>query len=335
MDISQLFLICVIAGFVSLLSPLGWRLLLTKSDTFDVPNHRSSHSRPTLRGGGLAPMSGVLITILLLMMWPSDGESTKLGLLIFAAAVLSGCIGLWEDLRGIPARLRALCQAIIGGILCFTLSLILGHGWIWIPMAVLFFVANVNFTNFMDGVNGISGLHALSTGATFVLVGLISGHEWLVLTGVVLFITFLTFLFWNFKPPGMFLGDVGSYLLGGFTAAIALGSIWSGINPIAVLAPLSIYWVDATYTLLVRMARREPIFEAHRMHVYQRLTDQNLSHLAVASIVAFFTLIAGLAGSFALSNHLIYSLVIIGILIVNASIYLTLPRILAKRKVSK
>ena len=94
----------------------------------------------------------------------------------------------------------------------------------------------------------------------------------------------------------MFLGDVGSYLLGALVAALAFAAFVDGVSPVALTAPVTLYLADTGVTILRRIRRGEPWLEAHRSHIYQRLTDRGLSHLQVASIVAIGSLAAGLAG---------------------------------------
>jgi len=189
------------------------------------------------------------------------------------AAVAIGLVGLVEDIKGLRILARAGLQFLIGGALFAYLAFNVGASLLWLPLAALFFAANVNFTNFMDGVNGISGMHGAVVGISFAVMGGLSGLTWLVGLGLIVAISFAAFLPWNLVPPGMFLGDVGSYLLGGVVGAIAIAALAAGLNPLGVLSPLGVYWADAVSTLALRAARGERLFEAHRSHTYQRLAS--------------------------------------------------------------
>ncbi len=315
----------VVAGTLALAVPFGLRPLLHRFGAFDVPNHRSSHSSPTLRGGGVAPLLGMLgggvwATLLL------DGTTRLFVGVIIAAAVITGVIGLAEDIRGLRVAVRAALQFVIGAAVAITLGAAAGIHWLWIPVAALFFAAHVNFTNFMDGVNGISGLHGLVAGLLYAALGVATDLPGLIVIGLITSVAFAAFLPWNFASPGMFLGDVGSYLLGGVLGATAIAALSAGLNPVAALAPLSIYWADALTTLFRRAARGEPVFEAHRTHAYQRLTNTGFSHIAVAAVVAAFTAAAGGVGILVGGATLHWVLGAVFVVAV-AGVFLALPRL--------
>lgn len=308
-----------LAGAVALVAPVTLRPLLSRLKVFDVPSQRSSHSHPTLRGGGVAPLLGfVLGGILVSVAMPAELAP------VLAASVLMGLVGLVEDLKGLRVVVRASLQISIGGALAIILSGVFGIHWIWIPIAALGFAANVNITNFMDGVNGISSLHGFVAGLAFAALGALQGAPWLVTVGLITAVTFIAFLPWNLTPPGMFLGDVGSYLLGGALGAASIVALVAGLNPIAALAPLSIYWIDALTTLFLRAARGQPVLEPHREHAYQRLTNSGLSHVAVALTVAAFTAASAIVGLMTAESIISLDAGISMILVIGAA-YLLLP----------
>ncbi|MDF1487360.1 NAD-dependent epimerase/dehydratase family protein [Tessaracoccus caeni] len=277
-----------IAAAVALVAPFLLRPVLGKVGAFDVPNHRSSHSRPTLRGGGIAPLLGFVIGGGWAIFALSGSNAVSLAVVV-AAALVMGLVGLTEDLGGLRVVVRAGLQFLVGGVAAGVFFFVDGAGWLWLPLAALFFAAHVNFTNFMDGVNAISGLHGLVVGLSFAALGVVQGLTWLVVAGLLIAVAFSAFVPWNLIPPGMFLGDVGSYLLGSAVAVTAIGALTAGVHPVAALAPVAIYWADTVFTLFRRVLRGEAVFEPHRSHVYQRLTNTGLSHVAVAVLVALFT----------------------------------------------
>lgn len=290
-----------LAAAVALAAPFALRPLLHKVGAFDVPNHRSSHSQPTLRGGGIAPLLGVIAGGAWAIASLTGTDAISLAVVVGAAVTMS-LVGLAEDLGGLRVAVRAGLQFLVGGVAAGVLLHLGGASWLWLPLAALFFAAHVNFTNFMDGVNAISGLHGLVAGGAFAVLGLVQELPWLVVAGLVIAVVFSAFLPWNLTPPGMFLGDVGSYLLGSITAVTAIGALTAGVQPIAALAPVAIYWSDAVFTLARRAARRERVFEAHRSHTYQRLTNTGLSHVAVSTVVALFTAAVSAVGIFVARN---------------------------------
>lgn len=319
----------LVAGVLSLLAPLVLRPLLTDLGIVDIPNQRSSHVKPTLRGGGTGPLLGLVAGGVCIGLAALGGQATEFAIIIAAASAM-GCVGLAEDVRGLNIVVRAGMQFLVGGAVAVSLVHFSGAGWLWVPLAALFFAAHVNFTNFMDGINGISSLHGLTVGLTFAALGVISGLGWLIAAGWLLAVTFIAFLPWNLTSPGMFLGDVGSYLLGGAVASSSMMAIASGVNPVAALSPLAIYWADTVSALVRRAHRGESVFQAHRSHAYQRLTSTGLSHVSVAAIVAAVTLLAGIVGLLVAAAMLPWALGAVLILVLAVG-YLLFPRLRGNR----
>lgn len=289
-------IIAVVGGVVSVLSPFFWRSFLVRVGAFDVPNHRSSHNVRTLRGGGIGALTAFVVCIFIVGFGnPLWGIDLSGSMAVLSAAVLIGFVGFWEDLKGIPALIRALLQLSIGLMIAAYLYFYFDLQYFLIPLVALFFAANVNFTNFMDGINGISCVHALVAGCVYTCLGLFYSMSWLSAVGILTAVIFAGFLPWNLRPPHMFLGDVGSYLLGGMTATVTIAGVSAGISPVIMLSPLVIYWGDTVTTLFKRVLRRMPIFDAHRMHVYQRLVDNGFSHLGVAILVGVLTVLTVIA----------------------------------------
>ena len=315
----------IVAGVVALITPIGLRPLLCRLKAFDVPCDRSSHSQPTLRGGGLAALvgftTGVILAIIAL---PRD--SVTLVVLVGLAAIAISIVGFVEDVRGVRASVRAGLQFLFGAALAFGLSLMTGTSLIWLPLAILFFAANVNFVNFMDGINGISGMNGTVAGLAYAALGAVEALPWLTVLGLITAVVFAAFLPWNLTPPGMFLGDVGSYLLGGALGAIAITALLSGLNPIGALAPLAICWADTVATLVRRAGRGEPLLSPHRSHAYQRLTNTGMSHVSVALFVSLCTMATSAIGFLSASARLATPLGL-GLIVGVIAVYLALPRL--------
>jgi len=165
-----------------------------------------------------------------------------------------------------------------------------------VPLVALWFTAYVNFTNFMDGVDGISSSHGIVVGAAFTIAGALWLEPWLSLVGVAIAASFGGFLPWNLRRRGTFLGDTGSYLLGGSIAAATAVATLRDVPAVVVIAPLAIYLTDTVVTVIRRMAAAEPWLAAHRSHVYQRLTQRGLSHIAASTVVSVATALCAAVG---------------------------------------
>ncbi|WP_164519835.1 MraY family glycosyltransferase [Flaviflexus salsibiostraticola] len=316
----------VIGGLVAMISPIAFRPLLRRLQIVDIPNERSSHEKPTLRGGGLSTAAGLVIGVVVAAAVMDADVDRDLILLIGAAGMSAGVLGFVEDVRGVSVQWRAAIQVTIGVAMAIVLVQLIDAPLLWIPIIGFAFVAYVNATNFMDGINGISGLHGFVVGTAFAALGTLNDSSSLLVSGTLLACVSAAFLPWNFSLGGMFLGDVGSYLLGGTIITMAAVAVLEGLPVLAVLSPLSIYLADTGATLVKRVRRGERWYAAHRSHVYQQLSSSGLSHLSSALTVALFTAIniaLGLSTVIGLSPFIAS-----GLMIAVAMLYLHLPRVL-------
>ena len=273
------------AFLLSVVLPLAVRPLLSRWGVVDIPTDRSSHSRPVLRGMGLAVALALLVSYGAALVRGLVPVDRSIALVVLAMALASACLGWAEDYRGVAIGARLGAQALIGALGTAALILALGIPAWWWPVGVVATVAYINSANFMDGINGISGLHGGAVGLLYAWAGGANDMPWLVCAGLALAGAFLGFLPWNLGRGTVFLGDVGSYVLGGTIAATAIGAFLSGVYVEYLLPPLLIYLADTAVTLVLRIRRGEVWYKPHRQHVYQRLTDVGLSHVQSALVV--------------------------------------------------
>lgn len=205
-------------------------------------------------------------------------------------------VGYVDDWRGLSAKSRLAAQVLVG--------LLIGIGatsgsWLEALTGVVVVPIAVNAVNFMDGINGITSLTMMVWGTTALVAGLDSGLASLSVIGGVTAGAALGFLPWNIPIARLFPGDVGSYLFGALVAGGVVYGGANGVSPVLLAAPLSIYLADTSVVLLKRLRRGSPLFEAHREHVYQRLTSElGISHVAVAFGVATLAVIVTLVWGF-------------------------------------
>ncbi len=272
-----------------LLKPLiGW---LHRRAIMDVPNERSSHAEVTPRGGGIATTAGMLLG---LIVWMALEPDPVMPMVVLGMAVLS--IVSWLDDRsgGLPVGVRfgaqAICVGVVIAMLPLEATVTQGLVPVWFERVVLFFAWMwfTNLFNFMDGINGITGVEMATIGAGFTLLSVIEGV--VAPAGLIVAAAALGFLPWNWGKARVFLGDVGSvpagYLLGALLLALALSGHWAA----ALILPMY-YWVDATFTLLRRGLRGEKVWQAHRSHFYQQGARKLGSHAAVAMRIAALNLL--------------------------------------------
>ena len=272
--------------------------LLRRAAVIDVPDHRSSHAVPTPRGGG-APVAAGLVAAAVLI----GGEiATAFGATVAAFSL----IGLAEDLDGLAAGRRLALQVtggmLIGLVLVSTLPVPAAALAALAVVTAVWITGFVNAFNFMDGVNGISGAHALAGGAVFALLGCWSRNAFLVPAGAALAASALAFLPWNFGRARVFLGDVGSYALGAGLAVLAAYAVIQGIPVEAALGPLALYLADTGWTLQRRIRAGERVLEPHRTHTYQRWCDAGWSHQRVTTVTVALTVLLSLLGAASLTG---------------------------------
>lgn len=232
----------------------------------DHPNERSSHSRPTPRGGGLAVTPVILLGWFLL----AGAGFFLSGQAVVMAGALALLLLSWQDDRiSLPARVRILVHlaAVLAGLYALPAKQMIFQGWLpfWADRlaAAILWLWFLNLYNFMDGIDGITGIETLC----------ISGGLWLVgpaqAQAAVLAGASAGFLMWNWHPAKIFLGDSGSvplgYLLGWLLLRMAGDGLWAP----ALILP-AYYLADATITISKRALRGEKIWQAHRQHFYQR-----------------------------------------------------------------
>ena len=270
---------------------------LRTSGTFDLPNDRSSHTEVLPRGGGIAIVVSVVLTVLLVR--AANGPTLHLLVIAIALAVL----GFLDDRAGIPPATRLGFQLAAGMAVGFVVSHATDYSVFLLSGALIATVYGINTFNFMDGINGISGIHC-ALFATVIGIELLRVDEQD--GGVVAFALVgaaLTFLPYNFPGARVFLGDVGSYFIGGLLAALAVYSVALGASPLLIASTCSYYLVDTATTVVARLRQRANIFEAHRDHVYQLLVRSGRSH-TTSTFVALGLSLLGLCSALLFSRFL-------------------------------
>ncbi|MGF6285506.1 MraY family glycosyltransferase [Pseudomonas silensiensis] len=292
------WLIPVVAGVSLVLTAALRRYALARS-IIDIPNERSSHSVPTPRGGGVAIVLAFLM-VLPILAWAQLATVPVL-VAIGGAGALVAIVGFMDDHGHIAARWRLLghfCAAAwslfwLGGlppVAVFGMSLDLG--WIGCILAAFYLVWMLNLYNFMDGIDGIASVEAISACLGACLLYWLGGYESLMWVPVLLAMAVGGFLFWNFPPARIFMGDAGSGFLGVVLGVISIQAAWASPQLLwAWLILLGVFIVDATFTLIRRLVRGDKVYEAHRSHGYQFASRKVGRHLPVTLGVVVINLV--------------------------------------------
>jgi len=269
-----------------------------KHSVMDEPNDRSSHSTPTPTGGGLSISLCFLAGIILLAVWAVI--PVNIAVALGGGGLLVSFIGWIDDHRNTSAIWRAIFYLIaavwaliwIDGFYSIDLGVYDLHmPYIGNLLAVLGIAWLTNLYNFMDGTDGIAGIQAISTAFLSGMLFWMSAQQGIALICFILMAASTGFLVWNWPPAKIFMGDVGSCLIGFTFGVLALIGEKTGSVPILIwMIMLAVFICDATLTLLRRIVRRERWYSAHRSHAYQRFIQLGASHKKLALSVLFINI---------------------------------------------
>jgi len=258
----------------------------------DQPNARSSHSQPTPRGGGVAFVLVAAVAVSIgwfgaVFYGQSGLTGSQLAMVALPLLALPlAVVGFLDDRHNLSAGLRYGVQ--LASALLVILVSPLPLPWLGLPLLLIAVTAVINFTNFMDGLDGlVSGCMAVAIGA----LALKLAAPWPVwaLVG-----SLLGFLLWNWSPAKVFMGDVGSTFLGAVFAGLVLQApTWpEALGLLLVATPLL---GDACLCVPRRLLSGQRVFQAHRLHLFQRLHQAGWSHARVSSLYVGGTAVLALA----------------------------------------
>lgn len=266
----------------------------------DLPNERSSHARPTPRGGGL----GLTVAHLLGMLAASALQLVpgRLTAALLWGGSLVALIGFLDDHGHVRAPLRLGCHFLAFALAIWWLGGLppVDFGWGAVDLGLagtglllLYLTWFLNLFNFMDGIDGLAALQASTMAITAAaLIWLTAGDAVGVLPLGMLAAATVGFLAWNWPPARIFMGDVGSGYLGFALGVLAHWTVVAGwLTVWSWLILGGTFLADATVTLLVRARDRAALAEAHRSHAYQRLSRHWGSHRRVTLVCAAVNLI--------------------------------------------
>jgi Fuc2NAc and GlcNAc transferase len=305
-------LVAVFAAAVVLTGAVR-RYALARS-VMDIPNERSSHTVPTPRGGGLAIAATFLAGTCVL--WAAGVVPPRVAAALAVGGATIAAVGWWDDHRSLSVRWRlpaqtlaaALAVWLVGGMPAVSVGVAaVPLGWGGAVLAVVGVVWSLNLFNFMDGIDGIAGGETVTVGVAGGALMAILGAPGLAAGAWALAAAAGGFLPWNWQRARIFMGDVGSSLLGFVFAVLAVASENAGSLPVLCWAMLcGVFIFDATTTLVRRGMRGERVFDAHRSHAYQRAVQAGFSHAQVTStVIALNLVLAALAAVGALRPRLL------------------------------
>lgn len=263
----------------------------------DKPNDRSSHITETLKGGGI----GILFSYLVLCL------SLRISLFIWLPAFLVSLVSFWGDRNELSPRLRLFLQLLFSGLFLIGTDLskflVIDSNlpvFLHLPLRatiliifLLYITGTANFYNFMDGIDGIAGMMGVVAFSFLAISSYISSGTsayFVVLIGLSL--ACVGFLPLNFPRARVFMGDVGSILLGFTFACSSILISSSFIEFVCHSGFLLLFYSDEFLTMIGRIKDKESLTKAHRRHLYQVMVNEgNVAHWKVSLCYVFFQVI--------------------------------------------
>ncbi len=282
-----LYLLAVFA--LTFILTWGLRRYALSRQVLDIPSARSAHTLPMPRGGGVAFVIGVLVTVPYLEGARFLAPNGSIALV--SAGVFIASLGFLDDHGHVPSFWRLVGHLIagifalywVGGLPTLSFAgITLSPGALSNTLALFYLAWLLNLYNFMDGIDGLAGIEAFSVCLGMAGLYWLTGDEGLMVIPLVLAAGVLGFLCWNFPSARIFMGDAGSGFLGFIFGVLSIQS--AHVNPLffwSWLILLGVFIVDATYTLLCRAVRLEKVYQAHSMHAYQHASRRFGRHQPV------------------------------------------------------
>ena len=295
----EITLTIITFGIIALLSYILTKIMrdyAQKKEILDLPNPRSSHRTPIPKGGGIAIVS-IFIIVLFIYAMLCPPLITKIIYTLIGGTMILAALS-WEDDKGhVPALFRLAIYGIIVAIGMKTLGdklIFQGILPFWLDRTAVFFlwIWFINLFNFMDGIDGLAGTETLCITLGMALIILLEGYGiWIAVPHLTLAAAALGFLFINWSPAKVFMGDVGSiplgFILGWYLLKFAANGYWQA----AFILPLY-YLMDASITLARRIIRKEKFWEAHKEHFYQQAVDiSGHTHAEVVKTIFYINMI--------------------------------------------
>ncbi|WCK54301.1 MraY family glycosyltransferase [Aneurinibacillus sp. Ricciae_BoGa-3] len=306
-----------------LATPLVKRLAIAIG-AVDKPNHRKVHQRVMPRLGGLAIYIGFSLAYLLF--FPSSKEAMG----IFLGGSIIVLVGALDDRFELSPKLKLLGQiaaalvVVFNGLqielinLPFEGVLSLNWGWVTIPVTVFWIIGITNAVNLIDGLDGLAaGVSGIAT-AAMMIIALIMGNMVVALYCVILLGGIIGFLFYNFHPAKIFMGDTGALFLGFNLAALSVmgfkfATLIMFVIPILILGvPLS----DTVFAMLRRFLNKRPISVADKEHLHHCLLTMGLSHRGAVLVIYGISAVFATAAIIFSQSTLWGALVIVGLVII-------------------
>ncbi|SEJ29237.1 UDP-N-acetylmuramyl pentapeptide phosphotransferase/UDP-N-acetylglucosamine-1-phosphate transferase [Myroides marinus] len=309
---------------VLFIAELVYFKIADKYNIIDKPNERSSHTQVTLRGGGVVFYFGALAYFIY------SGFEYPYFIIGLTAITL---ISFLDDIFTLSNKIRLLVH--LGSVLLMFYQWNLFElSWLWIVPALIGVIGTINAYNFMDGINGITAWYSI---VILALLALVNQSVDFVAMDLILFALLgaVVFAFFNFRTKAKaFAGDVGSVSMA-FIVVFLLGQLIITTGNFSYILFLTVYGIDAVWTIVRRALNKENIFQAHRTHLYQYLANEaKVNKLYVSFGYGVLQFIIGYAAILMTSQEMCTQVAFaVGVLVVMSVVYLVVKKKVIERYV--
>lgn len=299
----------VAAAVGAALTPFA-RALSFKLGAVSTPGGRHIHGQAIARLGGVAIFAaflatGAAITVFEAARAALTPEQTRLGLGLLVGGALMFAVGLYDDVRQLRALHKLYGQiaaAAVAWFFGFRLDVIdlpmlpaLATGWLSLPLTIVWIVGLINAVNLIDGLDGLAAGVVFFAAVTNFVVAWMMGTTFVGLVMATLAGAVLGFLFFNFNPARIFMGDSGSYFLGYVLAACSIaGPLQKASAAVSLAVPvlaLGVPIIDTLLAMVRRFLERRPLFSPDRGHIHHRLLDMGITHRRAVLIIYGVTVV--------------------------------------------
>lgn len=303
-----------------------------KLGAIDYPKDRGVHTKPMPRMGGIAIVTGFLVTILMVYHFDKSMSITQFSGFIIGAAIIA-ILGMIDDVKNLPAKLKFSVQIVAALIVIFSGTRI--HVVLWpvtttlqkfsIPITLLWIVGVTNAVNLIDGLDGLAAGVSSIAALSLMVLCIMTGSTTAVVLTAALAGACLGFLPRNFNPAEIFMGDTGSTFLGFVLAVTSILGVFKGYAILALCVSVLCVGLpvfDTIFAMLRRMAKHQSIMQPDRGHLHHRLLDRGFTQKQAVLILYAISLFFGLLAIFiSLKDSRIIVVVLLMVIVLSFIIY--------------
>lgn len=303
-----------------------------KLGAIDYPKDRGVHTKPMPRMGGIAIVTGFLVTILMVYHFDKSMSITQFSGFIIGAVIIA-VLGMIDDVKNLPAKLKFSVQIIAALIVIFSGTQI--HVVLWpvtttlqkfsIPITLLWIVGVTNAVNLIDGLDGLAAGVSSIAALSLMVLCIMTGSTTAVVLTAALAGACLGFLPRNFNPAEIFMGDTGSTFLGFVLAVTSILGVFKGYAILALCVSVLCVGLpvfDTIFAMLRRAAKHQSIMQPDRGHLHHRLLDRGFTQKQAVLILYAISLFFGLLAIFiSLKDSRIIVVMLLMVIVLSFIIY--------------